>query len=65
MKTQTTKTKKVSFEVYQHLATKLYISKCYGYALWNIWYDADRMQEHSIGFDTKWQAVEFLDNLNK
>tara|TARA_R110000868_G_scaffold154729_1_gene380833 strand:+ start:986 stop:1234 length:249 start_codon:yes stop_codon:yes gene_type:complete len=57
------KTKKLFQGHYLHLETNKHISSCVGenYTTWNIWNDATLCDEFAIGFNTKWQAVKYLD----
>ncbi len=57
-------TKKIANNTYQHIASGLYIVKCFGdsTAYWNIWKDADLTIEYNCGLRTKWQCIEFINN---
>jgi len=60
-------TKKLFQGHYLHLETKKHISSCIGeiYTSWNIWNDETLCDEFAIGFNTKWQAVEYLNKLSE
>jgi hypothetical protein len=60
-------TKKILIGLYLHLNSKKYISAWVGptSTVWNIFNDRELCDEFEIGFNTKWQAVEFLDSLNR
>jgi|LakMenE01Jun11ns_1017448.scaffolds.fasta_scaffold9672822_3 hypothetical protein len=62
-----TATKKLYQGHYLHLETKKHISACVGdlYTTWNIWNDEHLCDEFAIGFNSKWQAVEFLNKLSE
>ena len=59
------KTKKIHQGLYLHLETSKYITAFVGSSstCWNIFNDRDCVDEFWIGFNTKWQAVEYLDTL--
>jgi hypothetical protein len=58
-------TKKLQSGVYIHIATKKYITSFVGEisTVWNIWNDENFCNEFAIGFNTKWQAVDYLDSI--
>jgi hypothetical protein len=60
------KTKKISSSIYLHLESNKYISKFEGSlrTMWNIFNDINCTDEYEIGFYSKSEAVESLDNLN-
>lgn len=60
-------TKKISYQVYQHIATNLFISKLEGenWSTWNVWKDSELMEEYAIGFHTKADAVSYCNNLTQ
>ncbi len=56
-------TRKISPGHYLHIASGLHIVWCMGDAsgYWNIWEDEGCTQEWSIGLNTKWQAIERIE----
>jgi len=60
-------TKKISEGLYLHLSTKKYVSSFVGCSstIWNIFNDENLSCEFAIGFNKKYQAIEFLNNLKK
>jgi hypothetical protein len=60
-------TKKIEAGLYLHIQSKKYISAWVGKTstIWNLFNDIELCDEFQIGFNTKWQAIEFLNNLNK
>lgn len=60
-------TKKLSQGHYLHLETKKHISSWVGdlYTTWNIWNDEHLCDEFAIGFNCKWQAVLYLNEIAK
>jgi hypothetical protein len=57
-------TKRISQGHYLHLATGLHIVFCMGEqtGYWNIWKDADLIDEWAVGLNTKWQCIEMIEN---
>jgi hypothetical protein len=62
-----TTTKKIRTRLYLHINSNKYISSFVGCSstLWNIFNDEYLCDEFAIGFNTKWQAIEYLNSLNK
>jgi hypothetical protein len=60
-----TATKKIIVGLYLHLKSQKYVSANVGdlSTVWNIFNDRDLCDEFEIGFNTKWQAVEYLNSL--
>jgi hypothetical protein len=57
-------TKKLSKGHYLHISSGLHIVYCMGErtGYWNIWEDENLTKEWSIGINTKWQAIERIEN---